>query len=128
MFHNHRFEIIVEMLKTITTGDFGCEQCVSMHVRHKGCGCVSAHSTAARQKQRATRLAQDSIHPGHKIAHFPEQEEVQLPVITTVQHYSLEGKSGRTQTHEEVHHRRSDKYNIMKITQRVKRNTIILIR
>lgn len=96
--HSYHLQIIVEMLKSITTGDLGREQCVSMHVWHQARGCVPTHSTPARQKQRATGSAQDPIHPGHKVTYFPEQEKIQLPVITTVQHYSLQGKWGGTHT------------------------------
>lgn len=32
---SYRLEIIAEMLQRITAGDFGCEQCVSMHVGHQ---------------------------------------------------------------------------------------------
>lgn len=112
MIHSYRLEITAEMLKRITTGDFGREQRVSMHVWHQARGCVPTHSTPARQEQGATGSAQDPIHPGHKVTHFPEQEEIQLPVITTVQHYSLEeGKGG---THTQVRRRTTDtptKYN-----------------
>lgn len=90
--HSYRLEIIVEMLECITSRDLGCEQWVSEHVWHQARGCVPAHSAAARQQQRATGSAQDPIHSGDKVTHFPEQEEVQLPVITAVHHYSLHGK------------------------------------
>lgn len=86
------------MLKSITTRDFGREQCVSMHVWHQARGCVPTHSTPACQKQRATGSAQDPIHPGHKVTHFPEQEKIQLPVITAIQHYSLKEEDGGTHT------------------------------
>lgn len=77
------------MLKTVTAGDFGCEQRVSMHMWHQARGCVSAHSASPRQKQRATGSTQDSIHPAHKVTHLPEQEKVQLFVVTTIQNYPL---------------------------------------
>lgn len=60
------------MLQSIATGDFGREQCVSVHVRHQARGRVATHSASACQEQRATGSAQDPIHPGHEVAHFPE--------------------------------------------------------
>lgn len=89
---SYQLEIIAKMLKRITAGDFWREQCVSMHVWHQACGRVPTHSTSTRQKQRPSRSAEDSIYPGHKVTHFPEQEKIQLSVITAVQHYSLEGE------------------------------------
>lgn len=75
-----------------------------MHVWHQARGCMSTHSAPTRQKQRAARSTQDTINSRHKVTHFPEQEKVQLSVITTVQHYSLEEeKTGAHTGEKEVH-------------------------
>lgn len=52
---------------------------------------MPANATPARKEQRATGSAQDPIHPGHKVTHFPEQQKVQLFVITTVLDDALQG-------------------------------------
>lgn len=84
-----------------------------MHMWHQARGCMSTHSAPTRQKQRATRSTQDAIDPGHKVTHFPEQEKVQLSVITTVQHYSLKKDKAGAHTGEEVNNR--DLPNTMKL-------------
>lgn len=52
---------------------------------------MPTNATPARKEQRATGSAQYPIHPGHKVTHFPEQQKVQLFVITTVLDDSLQG-------------------------------------
>lgn len=64
---------------------------------------MPTHSATTCQKQRASRSTQDAINSGHKVAHFPEQEKVQLSVITTVQHYSLKVDKAGAHTDEAVH-------------------------
>lgn len=105
---SYRLEIIAEMLQRVTAGHFGREHREAVHVRHQARGRVPAHPTPASQEQWAAGSAQDTVHTGHKVTHFPEQQEIQLPVITAVQCYALQqaedthAHTRRTHTHREL--------------------------
>lgn len=86
---SYRLQVVAEMLQCITAGNLGGEHCISVHVRHQARRCVPTHSAPPRQKKRTTGSTKDPVHPGHKVTHFPEEEEVQLLVVTAVEHYPL---------------------------------------
>ena len=79
----HRFQIILEVLDGVGTGDVRRDHVHVVHVGHQLHRRPAAHSAAPGEQQRAAGKGEHSVNPGHVLHYLTEDEDVQVVVLAT---------------------------------------------